>query len=193
MPNQKHSPLGLYYLALLPPLPVAAKVQALKRHFAVHFGADAALRSPAHLTVFPPFRLPIADESTFSENLEIHLAAQRRVPFSVSLNGFGAFPPRVIYIQPEKSIALLELEREAKFFCLRFRALEPHRSTQRPYSPHITIAYRNLRRRDFDTAWASVVEQSFQEEFLAEALHLLKHDGERWQPVRQCKLFSSSR
>jgi len=192
MHDKKRSPLGLYYLALLPPAPLAAKIQALKKHFATQFGADAALRSPAHLTVFPPFRLPTTLEEFFAQHLRAHLAEKDTIPFPVRLEGFGAFPPRVIFIQPEKSKPLLDLERQTKFICLRFKDLEPHRSTQRPYAPHITLAYRNLRRRDFEAAWESVANRDFQEAFTAEALHLLRHDGERWQPVRQCAFVNSS-
>lgn len=46
----------LYFIALVPPLELRARIEALKEEMHRRFGARHALKAPAHLTLQMPFR-----------------------------------------------------------------------------------------------------------------------------------------
>ena len=53
-------------------------------------------------------------------------------------------------------------------------------SKTREFSPHLTVAFRDLKQQNFKTAWAEFRQQQLQFEFIADYLTLLLHDGKRW-------------
>ena len=54
-------------------------------------------------------------------------------------------------------------------------------SRRRHYHPHLTIAFRDLKRRQFGALWEEVRERSVHYAFTVTNLTLLWHDGKRWQ------------
>ena len=46
---------NLYFIALLPPVEVAEEVTEIKQFFARNYNSRAALKSPPHVTLQPPF------------------------------------------------------------------------------------------------------------------------------------------
>ena len=50
----------------------------------------------------------------------------------------------------------------------------------RLFSPHMTVAFRDLTRQNFKAAWPEFQQQALQFEFKANYLTLLLHDGKRW-------------
>jgi 2'-5' RNA ligase len=51
---------------------------------------------------------------------------------------------------------------------------------EKPFHPHITIAFRDLKKAIFNEAWDYYSNRLFQEEFTAESVTLLKHNGQFW-------------
>lgn len=174
-----------YFIALLPPAPLAAAIVARQQQMADLYQSRKALNSPPHLTLQPPFTRPAAEQ----ESLVVSLAAfaRGRSPFPVQLDGFGAFPPRVIFLQPLPSLALLELHRDLQAHCAQTWDLPP---SPRPFRPHITLAFRDLTPTAFQRAWSDLAERPLTAEWLATALALLRHDGQRWQVAAQLPLGS---
>lgn len=95
------APQQRLFLALLPPPDLQEQVTAIKQQFAEQFASRAALRSPPHITLVPPFEWPTAQLAALTGSLEAF--AKEQAPVAVELCGFGAFPPRVIYIHVEPS------------------------------------------------------------------------------------------
>ena len=52
--------------------------------------------------------------------------------------------------------------------------------TFRPCHPHITIAFRDLTERHFNSLWGEVEHKSFSGRFTASSITLLGHDGKNW-------------
>ncbi len=53
-------------------------------------------------------------------------------------------------------------------------------SKSRAFSPHMTVAFRDLTRQNFKAAWQEFQQRQLQFEFTATQLTLLIHDGKRW-------------
>ena len=178
-------PIAMFFLALLPPPELQAKLTAIKQEFATRFASQHALKSPPHITVFPPFRWPLAGIDRLECLAEL---ARQHAPLGIPLSGFGAFAPRVIYARPLKVPALLALHRELQIFLAeRFDLVDPM-AKKRPFSPHVTLAFRDLSEANFRAAWPEFEARSLQAEFVATELTLLQHNGRHWEIAREWPL-----
>ena len=96
-----------YFIAILPPPHVIKEITAFKQYASDHFDSRRAFRSPAHVTLQPPFDL----NEEVVENLKNELLdfVKGQQPFSMELKDFNCFPPRVIYVNVIKTEALDQL------------------------------------------------------------------------------------
>lgn len=167
-----------FFIALLPPPDIQAQVNAIKQHFSDRYDSRAALKSPPHITLQPPFELPSANLPALKQCLSTF--ANHREPVPVKLSGFAAFPPRVIYINVLKTQELLMLQTDLMAYLETALEIVDPVSKSRPFSPHMTVAFRDLTRQNFKAAWPEFQQQALQFEFRANYLTLLLHDGKRW-------------
>jgi 2'-5' RNA ligase len=169
-----------FFIALLPPSTVQTEVTQIKEYFRDHHGSGAALRSPPHITLFPPFRWADAAITPLSTTLT-HFA-QSQTPPTIELSGFGAFPLRVIYIHVEKTPSLMALQASLVTHLRASLGLQsPARSRHRAFTPHLTVAFRDLKPAAFRRSWPDFQARPFAATFTVPNLTLLRHDGQRWQ------------
>ena len=62
----------------------------------------------------------------------------------------------------------------------------------RAFHPHITLAFRDLRKPQFKAAWEEFGNKDFAGSFRVLNVGLLKHDGVRWQLGQTFKLKDRS-
>ncbi len=169
----------LCFVALLPPEAVQAKANAIKDHFAAVYESSHAKKSPPHITLQPPFKW----ESEQLPDLKTTLGqfAQRQRPVPVHLSGFGAFPPRVIYIHVEKTPELLTIQQSLMGDLKDQLGLVDPVAQSRPFVPHLTVAFRDLSKSNFRQAWKVYQDQPFDYQFTVQALTLLLHNGKHWE------------
>ena len=170
--------LQRFFIALVPPPAIQAIANTIKQQFAQEYASQAAQKSPPHITLQPPFAwMPPA-----LPNLEQQLTefAMQQMPFEVELDGFAAFPPKVIYINVVKTTALLNLQASLMAHLDTTLGLVDATSKQRAFMPHMTVAFQDLTQPNFDAAWQIFQERSLQLKFLASSLSLLLHDGQQW-------------
>ena len=178
----------LLFLALVPPVAIQNRVTPIKHSIAEHYDSSAALKSPPHITLHSPFRG--SPDSVEDMNRGLQAFARDRAPVPISLNDFGAFAPRVIYIRVCKTSALLTLQQEIQAFMENSLGLSVV-GQKRPFSPHMTVAFRDLSPHNFKQAWLNFQHQSFEAHFIAETLTLLKHNGKIWEVWREFPLLHS--
>ena len=170
---------NLFFIALLPPLDIQQKVNLIKHHFANVYKSSAALKSPPHITLQPPFHW---DRERMVE-LKAVLAdfVQHQSSFTIILSGFAAFKPRVIYISVDQTPELLLLQQELELK-LKSSLDIPHKSSkQYSFTPHMTVGFKDLTKVNFYQAWDEFKEASFEHKFTASALTLLQHNGKNWE------------
>ena len=111
------------------------------------FQAQAALRSPAHITLIPPFN---ADERELNQITLIiaHLATQQH-ELELQLKGWQHFGVRTIYLGFEAYLALSSLKRQCHQQISRITKLRQ----EAEFIPHISIINRDLAEIDFNSAW----------------------------------------
>jgi 2'-5' RNA ligase len=168
----------LFFIALLPPQEIQDSITEIKHFFAEHYGSRAALKSPPHITLQPPFKWVTAEIGKVEESLEKFAIAHQPIP--ITLSGFAAFPPRVIYANPLKTPALLEIEKDLSEYLETNLGIADPFAKSRPFTPHITVAFRDLTKENFKAAWPEFKTRSLNFEFTAFQLTLLIHDRDRW-------------
>lgn len=177
-----------FFIALLPPPSIQAEATAIKQYFKAHYRSQAALRSPPHITLQPPFEWALADRERLDQALTDF--AQSQPPIPVELSGFGAFSPRVIFIQVVKTPELMAVQPALMHHLATSLGIIDQRSPHRRFAPHLTVAFRDLKPAAFRRAWPEFVDRPFQAEFVVSALTLLIHDGHRWISDRSYPCYS---
>ena len=169
---------NLYFIALLPPVEVAEEVTEIKQFFARNYNSRAALKSPPHVTLQPPFAWEVDRLETLRESLAEF--TQWQAPIPLILSGFGAFPPRVIYVNVFKTPELMQVQAALETFLHQRFASIANQPSRHAFSPHMTVAFRDLKKRDFHQAWPQFKERSSERKFTVSELTLLCHDGRHW-------------
>jgi 2'-5' RNA ligase len=167
-----------FFIALLPHQEIQDYANEIKQYFAQTYQSQHAQKSPPHITLQPPFEWQLDAVPVLEQCLRTF--ADTRTPVPVTLKGFGAFVPRVIYINVLKTPELLTLQNDLMAYLEVSLGIVERVSKSRPFSPHMTVAFRDLTRQNFRTAWPEFKDRQLEFEFTASQLTLLIHDGRRW-------------
>lgn len=175
------APTTRYFLAIVLPEPIQTLAHEVKEHFRDRYVSKGALRSPAHITLHMPFQWKEKKEALLFDLLA---QATNEKKFHLRFDGFGAFVPRTIFIKNKESSDLMgfqsRLAQHAKRHMNLFNATH-----NRGYHPHMTVAFRDLKKDQFDKSWAEFENKSFDHEFEVNSFWLLKHDSKRWNAYRE--------
>jgi 2'-5' RNA ligase len=178
MGNDKRN---MYFIALLPDDALLDKVRLLKEHFRDTYGPEHALKTPAHITLQRPFRRSAEVEPELFYIL--HKIGEGYRSFPVTLNGYGRFDKRVIYLQVVQQPLLTELQQALRKEMLH--AVLGLKEVGDQFHPHMTIAHRDLSRAVFDQAWPELAGKEFYACFEANRLVIFRHNGVFWQIIRE--------
>ncbi len=168
---------GLYFIAVVPPADIRNEITAIKEDIKIRFGSGHALRSPPHITLHMPFRWKDKRRAELSAALKN--VGNSTTPFEVQLKNYNCFKPRVIYIDVMDNPQLELLHKEVIQAMKRLHILNAEYKNK-PFRPHMTVAFRDLRKSAFFEAWRFFKDQKINYQFRAQALTLLRHDGRKW-------------
>ena len=177
-------------MALVPPENIQNQVTEIKEYFSRNYNSSHALKSVPHITLQPPFKWPTTDLTLLQDSLENF--AQNCSTFSITLSGFAAFVPRVIYINVVKTPELLKIQQDLIGFTETTLGIVHPPSKIRPFSPHVTVAFRDLTKQNFRAAWIEFRERSLDLDFTASQLTLLIHNGKRWNICNEFPFLSTN-
>jgi 2'-5' RNA ligase len=189
MPERSEDKTKLYFIALIPPSPIYDEALEQKNYFKENYNSKASLNSPPHITLHMPFRWKEQKEKDLAETLEQFI--KRFDPIKVCLDNFSAFEPRVIFINVVKSEALDEMQKSIHRFCKKELNLFNANYKEQPFHPHLTLAFRDLKKPNFKKAWEEFAQKEYKAEFIADRIALLKHNGKIWQVFKEFNLESS--
>lgn len=172
----------MFYVAVLCPPGIDKKIQAYKLWMRDRFGCTVALKSPAHITLIPPFWLENEKEQQLIET--IHSFKTGIDPFTITLKDFSHFSNRVLFISVEENHQLGSLRKAAEdHFIPSFH--EVIKADDRPFHPHVTIANRDIKPGDFNKAWDHFKQISLKEQFKAASVSLLKLSPGKWNIIAE--------
>lgn len=172
-------PKSRFFVALLPPQEIQDYANQIKQYFADNYASHHAQKSPPHITLQPPFEWVTDNISTLETSLRKFASQHQSIP--ITLSNFNAFAPRVIYINVVKSPELLNLQADLTAHTEARLQIIDEVGKKRSFAPHITVAFRDLTRQNFQAAWPEFVNRHLYFEFTAKKLTLLIHDSRSWQ------------
>lgn len=172
--------MQMYYLAIVLPPELDKKVLEWKNYMLDKYGCVVALKSPAHITLVPPFWMEPGKEASLVADMDLLAAGIE--PFTLATDHFSSFPPRTLFIAVKPNSRLAEVKIKTDDF-FRERNAYPMKFETRPYHPHITIANRDLHKKDFYEAWNYLEGKQWEEEWRAEGISLLRHNKKNWDVV----------
>jgi 2'-5' RNA ligase len=186
----KSKEASLYFIAIIPPQPVFDEAWQLKNYFKDHYQSKASLNSPPHITLHMPFEWRVEKEEYLISKLQ-EFASEHDGGVLQLLN-FNAFPPRVIYVDVVKADWLERIQKELHRFCKRELNLFNANYKEHAFHPHLTLAFRDLRKQNFLRAWEEFSNREYQVSFLVSEIALLKHNGRSWDVFKKFNLLTSN-
>lgn len=175
----------MFFIGICPPRLLENEIHGIKEMIRQKFRVQGAFRSKAHITLQMPFNLPIKKENEFLKYLNRELIGKKA--FEIKLNDYGNFEPRVIFIKVDENEELNFLQKSIERFMKNFQVFS---STYKNngFTPHITVAFRDLKKPTFHEIWEEVKNREFKEVFIADTITIFKHNGESWDVFKEIKL-----
>lgn len=172
--------MQMYFIALVLPSYLNEKVLKYKQMMLDKYNCNVGLKSPAHITLVPPFWMEDEKEQQlFSDidSLSVHLNS-----FSISTKNFSAFKPKTIFIAVAPNEQLNEAKK-ATDEVFKNNSFYNMKIDTRPFHPHITIATRDLFKKSFFEIWPWFAERKFEEEWICEGISILRHNKKNWDVI----------
>jgi len=174
---------NLYFIAIIPKRELREKITAFKQDFVNRFNSKHALKVFPHITLKAPFKLPAnAHDELLRWFTDLRILQKQ---FTIQLKDFGAFNNKrnpVVFVQPVVTKELQALQEQLlASFSSAFPALL--HSVDKEFSPHMTIAYRDLSPKMFTKAWSEYQHKQFDALFEVNAINLCQHDLKKWNII----------
>ena len=175
----------LKLIALIIPEPLKTLVIEEQELIRDRWGPKHALRTPPHLTIIPP--IEVSDEEITRLWTLAKEIANQTGPFEIEFNGYGAFKPRVVFINLQASSPLEHLYRNWRTSLERNMGHVLEKYPDRPYHPHLTLAHRDVDRVIFSEMWSYFKEKEIKANVTFDRFCILKHHAAGWSIEEEFK------
>ncbi|MBL4707429.1 MAG: 2'-5' RNA ligase family protein [Flavobacteriales bacterium] len=164
-----------WFFAILPSSKVSSEIIEFQRELKTQYGFSHALKTPPHLTIIPPFTATIDQiESLFTK-----IRNESLTPFSIQLDGFQAFHPRVLFVDVMHNPDLIGFRKRIKSIFVSEKII-PNKGEKHFFTPHITIANRDLNNKTFKQIFPTFKNRKFLAAFEVRSIFLLQHTDGKW-------------
>ena len=170
-----------YFLAIVPEGDVYNKIEEIKKYCSSKYLTKGALRSPAHITLHMPFEWKASKELTLINTLQQFKATV----LTIELENYNCFEPRVVYIDVKPNELLKLLQQQLVLFVKKHLGLFNQYEDKRGFSPHVTIAFRDLKKESFYKVWKEFNELKFNAAFNCSSFYIMKQVNQQWIPFHQ--------
>lgn len=173
-----------YFIAILPPQELMQEIESIKIDFATNYQSKGAKNAPAHITLHMPFLWKVEKEQQLL--FALSELQQNNKTFKIQMNHFSHFDGRVIFIDVKMSDALIQLQKQV-VNCMKQLFIFNQLEDKRGFHPHITVAFRDLKKEQFIKAWNVYKEKIFDKSFICSAFSLLRHENKLWEEIHTFK------
>ncbi len=173
-----------YFIAIIPPEAVSSEIYAIKKSISENHYTKGSLRSPAHITLHMPF--------TWDENKEEKLVSNLKEfrfdkEIEIELNNFSCFEPRVVFVSVSDNLVLHQMQKNLVQHCKKHLQLFNQVEDMRGFNPHITVAFRDLKKPQFHNVWNEYKIKNYTANFSCATFCLLKQVNDQWVIFREFK------
>jgi 2'-5' RNA ligase len=174
----------MYLVALLPPEPVFSEVWAIKQEVHQLTGSRNAVRLPPHITLIPPLRQP--DDFAAALGSALAAFARTQTSFAVGLKNFRWFGNRTLFVHVSQPEPVQAFHAALTAWCAEHLPQVPRES--RPFTPHMTLATRDLPTAAVPELRQHFGARSYQAAFEVNSFVLFRHDGQQWRNIQEFML-----
>lgn len=171
--------MNRYFIAAIPPVYLANYITGVKQSIAEKYDSKAALNQPPHITVVPPFELDESKEESLYQLVENYL--KNTYPFLLTLENYGSFPPKVIFIDVVPNHQLNELANNLSKVLQEQEIVKPSNYS---YHPHVTVAFKDLTEENYKLAWEEYKDKNVYFNWDLNQISLLKYVDKQWLVVK---------
>ena len=181
--------MSLYLTAILPTPHLSEEIDDIRKELSERYQIFAALKPPVHITLYRPVSISQEFESHLIKLLQP--VGYEHCPFTLNLLNFGSFNIQTIFISAEKNSLLSDLQKDVSAVFNKNKIDPKEVKGNTTFHPHITVAYRDIPPEKFPLIWDELKNRKFKRSFIVDRFTLLKHDGKKWQPLKEFKLQKS--
>jgi 2'-5' RNA ligase len=167
--------MNRYFIAILPPGNISSYITKVKETIVKTYNSKAALSSPPHITLVPPFEIEEGKEEELTDLLTEF--SKQQSPFPITLNGYGSFPPKVIFMDVEYQVKLENLYTSLNSYLLYNGVVQ---KMPGDFHAHITVAFKDLTENNFHAAWVEYSKKKPYFKWKCDDLSLLKYEDNHW-------------
>ncbi|MGB3695496.1 MAG: 2'-5' RNA ligase family protein [Spirulinaceae cyanobacterium] len=178
-----------FFIALLPSVEVQDYANQVKQQFVEVYNSRAAQNSPPHITLQPPFLWQKENLPPLEKSLQEF--AQNQFPIPITFSGFGAFSPRVIYLNVSKTPELLQIKQELEIHLQNNLGIVHKEPKNRQFTPHLTVVSRGLSKENFSLAWQEYKNKELYLKCTIAQLTLLIYNGKNWEIKKEFSLLNN--
>lgn len=176
--------LQKYFIALIPTHTQCEEINSFKKYISKTFNSHGALQSPPHITLHMPF--------SFEENKEDVLLTclqsfKFNKEFTIQLKDFNCFEPRVVFINVLENQLLFQLQKSLVQHIKSNLNVFNQSDDLRGFHPHITIAFRDLKKQIFYKVWEEFKTKNYETSFQSSEIALLKKGNLNWEVYKRFK------
>jgi 2'-5' RNA ligase len=168
-----------YFIAILPPISISNEIIEFQKEIELHFGAVHAQKAPPHITAIPPFSCTIEKLEEFKKTLLPFLADKSLDNVIIHLDNFQRFESRTLFIDIAKNEKFEKFCKELKLF-FNSQKIIKQRIEKHYFVPHITLANKDIKKRDFKLVWEHFKNREYQRNFSLESLAVLELVDGKW-------------
>ena len=172
--------MDMYFIAIVAPEEINQQVLKWKTFFKEHYKCSVALRSPAHITIIPPFWMNEGLENNLINSIQKFSITKNK--FEVTLKDFQAFKLKVIFVDVVKSEILNGLYQSFVDF-IYSQSKFPIKKEDRPFHPHVTLATRDLYKKAFQEAWEIFSKKKYEAFWIVNGISLLRNNKKNWDVI----------
>ena len=169
-----------YFLAILPPDQISNEIVSFQKEIESRFGSVHAQKTPPHITIIPPFECDPEKLTELTSVFALFLKNKPTIDATIELNNFQRFESRALFVDVAKNETFENLCKELKLLFNQQKIIK-QRVEKHSFIPHITIANKDIKKRDFKVAWADFKGQGYQRRFKLEHLALLEFVVGKWK------------
>ncbi len=172
--------MNMYFIALVAPEEIEQQVLKWKNFFKERYECSVALKSPAHITIIPPFWMKEHLENDLINSIREFSITKTK--FKITLKNFAAFQPKVIFVDVVKNKMLNDLYQSLGDFIISQNKF-PIKKEDQPFHPHVTLATRDLYKKAFQEAWEIFSKKKYEALWIVNGISLLGHNKKNWDVI----------
>lgn len=174
-----------FFIAILPPDAILNEVVAFQKEIEKAYGSKHAQNAPPHITIIPPFEATVVEVETLIGVLSKSNLDNNSI--DIHLDGFQNFDHRTLFVDIAKNEALERFCKAVKQLFNQQKII-PQRVEKHFFVPHITIANKDLKKKDFKLALLEFKQRDYQRKFLLNEMVILRFEDRKWELYKKIEL-----